>query len=303
MSSQIDLSQLPEPNVIEVVDYELILAERKERFVSLNPIEKQEAIRATLNLESEPIVKILQENAYREMLLRQRINESALAVMLAFSNDGDLDQLAANFHLERLVLDKGNPLAVPPVPPTMESNDDLRARCQMAFEGLSVAGPRGAYIYHALSADGQVSDVSAESPAPCEVVVSVLSREGKGTASSALLAKVTAALNDEDIRPLGDRLKVQSVTIVDYEVEATLYYYPGPESEPIRAAAEKSLQTYIGNQRRIGRDIRRSALYAALHVEGVQRVELVRPAMDIVLNKEQAGFCTSYTITVGGSDE
>lgn len=303
MSGLIDLSQLPEPNVIEVVDYELILAERKERFVSLNPIDKQDAVRATLDLESEPIVKMLQENAYREMLLRQQINESALAVMLAFSNDGDLDQLAANFHLERLELDKGNPLAVPPVPPIMESNDDLRARCQMAFEGLSVAGPRGAYIYHALSADGQVSDVSAESPAPCEVVVSVLSREGKGMASPALLAKVTAALSDEDIRPLGDRLTVQSVTIIEYAVEAILYYYPGPESEPIRAAAEKSLQAYIGNQRRIGRDIRRSALYAALHVEGVQRVELVHPAIDIVLNKEQAGFCTGYTLTLGGSDE
>lgn len=303
MSGLIDLSQLPEPNVIEVVDYEQILADRKERFISLNPIERQDAVRATLQLESEPITKMLQENAYREMLLRQRINEAALAVMLAFSNDGDLDQLAANFHLERLEQDSGNPLAVPPIPPTMESNEDLRARCQMAFEGLSVAGPRGAYIYHALSADGQVSDVSAESPAPCEVVVSVLSREGKGVASPALLAKVTAALSDEDVRPLGDRLTVQSVTIIEYAVEAVLYYYPGPESEPIRAAAEKSLQAYIGNQRRIGRDIRRSALYAALHVEGVQRVELVKPTADIVLTKEQAGYCTSSAISLGGSDE
>ena len=303
MSGMIDLSQLPEPIVIEVVSFEAILAERKERFVSLNPADKQDAVRATLELESEPITKMLQENAYREMLLRQRINEGALAVMLAFAVDGDLDQIAANFHLERLELDKGNPLAVPPIPPTMESNDDLRARCQMAFEGLSVAGPRGAYIYHALSADGRVSDVSAESPAPCEVLVSVLSREGQGVASPDLLAKVTAALSDDDIRPLGDRLTVQSVEVVDYEVEAVLYYYPGPESEPIRAAAEKSLQAYIGNQRRIGRDIRRSALYAALHVEGVQRVELLHPAADIVLNKQQAGYCTGYELSLGGSDE
>ncbi|HEE9760584.1 TPA: baseplate assembly protein [Pseudomonas putida] len=299
----IDLSQLPEPIVIEVVSFEAILAERKERFVSLNPADKQDAVRATLELESEPITKMLQENAYREMLLRQRINEGALAVMLAFAVDGDLDQIAANFHLERLELDKGNPLAVPPIPPTMESNDDLRARCQMAFEGLSVAGPRGAYIYHALSADGRVSDVSAESPAPCEVLVCVLSRDGQGNASPELLAKVTAALNDDDIRPLGDRLTVQSVEVVEYAVEAVLYYYPGPESEPIRTAAEKSLQAYIGNQRRIGRDIRRSALYAALHVEGVQRVELLHPAEDIVLNKQQAGYCTGYELSLGGSDE
>lgn len=303
MSGMIDLSQLPEPSVIEVVSFELILAERKERFISLNPIEKQDAIRATLELESEPITKLLQENAYREMILRQRINEGALAVMLAFAVDGDLDQIAANFHLERLELDKGDPLAVPPIPKTMESNDDLRARCQMAFEGLSVAGPRGAYIYHALSADGRVSDVSAESPAPCEVLVSVLSREGKGIASPELLAKVTAALSDDDIRPLGDRLTVQSVGVIEYAVEAVLYYYPGPESEPIRAAAEKSLQKYISNQRRIGRDIRRSALYAALHVEGVQRVELLQPAVDIVLNKQQAGYCTGYELSLGGSDE
>lgn len=303
MSGMIDLSQLPEPSVIEVVSFESILAERKERFISLNPIEKQDAIRATLELESEPITKLLQENAYREMLLRQRINEAALAVMLAFAVEGDLDQIAANFHLERLELDKGDPLAVPPIPPTMESHEDLRARCQMAFEGLSVAGPRGAYIYHALSADGRVSDVSAESPAPCEVLVSVLSREGKGIASPELLSKVTAALNDDDIRPLGDRLTVQSVAVVEYAVKAVLYYYPGPESEPIREAAEKSLQKYISNQRRIGRDIRRSALYAALHVEGVQRVELLLPAADIVLSKQQAGYCTGYELSLGGSDE
>ncbi|MGF6141376.1 baseplate assembly protein [Pseudomonas laurylsulfatiphila] len=303
MSGMIDLSQLPDPSVIEVVSFELILAERKERFISLNPVEKQDAIRATLELESEPITKLLQENAYREMLLRQRVNEAALAVMLAFAVEGDLDQIAANFHLERLELDKGDPLAVPPIPPTMESNDDLRARCQMAFEGLSVAGPRGAYIYHALSADGRVSDVSAESPAPCEVLVSVLSREGKGIASPELLSKVTAALSDDDIRPLGDRLTVQSVAVVEYAVKAVLFYYPGPESEPIRAAAEESLQRYISNQRRIGRDIRRSALYAALHVEGVQRVELVLPAADIVLSKQQAGYCTGYELSLGGSDE
>ncbi len=45
------------------------------------------------------------------------------------------------------------------------------------------------------------------------------------------------------------------------------------------------LQTYINAQHRLGRDIRKSAIYAALHVEGVQRVELVAPVADIVLMK------------------
>ncbi|NUV25651.1 hypothetical protein MS6204_04603 [Escherichia coli] len=45
----------------------------------------------TLELESEPATKLLQENAYRELLLRQRINEAAQAVMVAYAMGGDLD--------------------------------------------------------------------------------------------------------------------------------------------------------------------------------------------------------------------
>jgi phage-related baseplate assembly protein len=66
---------------------------------------------------------------------------------------------------------------------------------------------------------------------------------------------------------------------MDYAVEAVLYVYPGPATEPMLAAAKVQL-TYINEQRRLGRDIRRSAIYAALHVKGVQRVELInRPQM------------------------
>ncbi|EPU4964886.1 baseplate assembly protein, partial [Citrobacter freundii] len=45
------------------------------------------------------------------------------------------------------------------------------------------------------------------------------------------------------------------------------------------------------------------AIYAALHVEGIQRVELSAPVADIVLDKTQASFCSDYHIAIGGSDE
>ncbi|ECB5046041.1 baseplate assembly protein, partial [Salmonella enterica subsp. enterica serovar Teshie] len=57
------------------------------------------------------------------------------------------------------------------------------------------------------------------------------------------------------------------------------------------------------SQTRLGRDIRRSAIYAALHVEGVQRVELASPLEDVVLDKTQAASCTEWSITNGGTDE
>ncbi|YCI30117.1 baseplate assembly protein [Erwinia sp. PK3-005] len=299
----IDLSQLPAPDVVEVLDYETLLAERKATLISLYPAEQQAAIARTLALESEPIVKLLQENAYREVILRQRVNEAAQANMVAYASDGDLDQLGANNGVTRLTLTPADDTTIPPTPAVMESDDDFRLRVASAFEGLSVAGPTGAYEYHAKSADGRVADASAISPSPACVTVTVLSREGNGEAPPDLLAVVDAALNDEDVRPVADRVTVQSASIMNYAVEAVLYLYPGPEAEPVRAAAEKKLAAFVSAQARLGRDIRKSALYAALHVEGVQRVELAQPAADVVLDKTQAAYCTGYSITVGGSDE
>lgn len=71
----------------------------------------------------------------------------------------------------------------------------------------------------------------------------------------------------------------------------------------VMAAAKVSLQRYIASQTRLGRDIRRSAIFAALHVEGVQRVELASPLADVVLNKTQAASCTQWSVTNGGTDE
>lgn len=301
--ASVDLSQLPMPNVVEELDFEVLLAERKERLISLCRPDDKDAMRRTLQMESEPIVKLLQENAYRELLLRKRINEAAQAVMVAYARSSDLEQLAANNNVRRLVVTTEDTSTVPPIPAVMEDDADLRVRIPAAFEGLSVAGPTAAYEFHALSADGQVADASAISPAPAQVTVTVLSRTGNGQADEALLTKVRDALNDENKRPVSDRLTVQSASIVSYRTIAQLYVYPGPEAEPILAAAKARLQTYISAQRRLGRDIRLSAIYAALHVEGVQRVVISEPAQDIVLNRTQAAHCTEWAVTVGGTDE
>jgi phage-related baseplate assembly protein len=299
----IDLSQLPAPQIVDVPDFETLLAERKAAFIALYPADEQTAVARTLALESEPITKQLQESTYREVLLRQRINEAAQAVMVAYALGGDLDQLAANYNVNRLTVTPADNDAVPPVAAVLESDDALRLRVPAAFEGLSVAGPTAAYEFHARSADGRVADASATSPAPADVVLTVLSREGDGTADNELLAVVGKALNSESVRPVADRLTVRSAEIIPYRVEATVFLYPGPEAEPVMAAAKASLQNYIASQTRLGRDIRRSALYAALHVEGVQRVELASPLADVVLDKTQAASCTHWNVTNGGTDE
>jgi len=294
----IDLSRLPAPVVVEQIDYESILAERKAYAVSLWPADQQAEVAATLALESEPLTKLLQESAYRETLLRQRVNEAALAVLLPFAQGADLEQIGARFNVVRLVITPANPSAVPPVAAVLEDYESLRERIQMAMEGLSTAGPRNAYIFHARSADGRVADASAISPAPAEVVVTVQSALGNGTAAPDLLAVVAAYLSDEDRRPVADRLTVQSAQELPYTVEAVLYLNSsGPESEPVRAAAETRLAALVNARRRLGQEVNRSALDAALHIEGVKRVELPGWA-DVVASLTQAPYCTAYSVTV-----
>ncbi|EKN3347463.1 baseplate assembly protein [Yersinia ruckeri] len=299
----IDLSQLPAPDVVELLDYESILSERKATLLSLCDERQRAAVARTLQLESEPLTKLLEESAYREVMWRQRVNEAARANMLAYSTGADLDQLGANYTVSRLVIVPADGSALPPVAAVMESDSDFRVRIQQAFEGLSVAGSAGAYQFHGRSADGRVADVSVISPSPACVTVSVLSRENDGTANEELIQIVAAALNAEAVRPVADRVTVQSAEIIPYRIDASLFLYPSPEAEPIRQAAEAKLKAYISAQHRLGRDIRLSAIYAALHVEGVQRVELAQPLADIVLSESQASSCTAYTLTVGGSDE
>jgi len=295
----IDLSQLPAPQIIEQIDFEQILAERKAYAIGLWPISEQAEIAARLEMESEPLNKLLQENAYRETVWRQRVNEASLANLLATARGTDLEQLAANFNVKRLVIQEGKPSAVPPVPRLMESDDSLRERAQMAWEGLSTAGPRNSYIFHARAADGRVADATAESPSPAVAVVTVQSLLADGMASADLLAAVNAYVSDDDRRPVADRLTVQSAQIVRYQVKAKLFLLSsGPESEPILAAAEARLLAYVNQRRRLGMEVSESAIHAALHVEGVRKVEL-EGWVDIVATKAQAPYCTAVKVTRG----
>ena len=303
MSTPIDLTQLPAPSVVEVLDFEAILANRKAHLVSLLPEAERAAVTALLELESEPATKLLEENSYQETILRNRVNEAGKAVMLAFALDGDLDQLGANVNVARLVITPANPNALPPLAAVMEDNDAYRLRIQEAPDGLSVAGPKASDEFHARSSDGRVKDASATSPAPASVTVTVLANNDTGIADAALLAIVARALNAEDVRPLGDRLTVQAAQVIDYQIEATLFIGVGPEVPILLDAARANAVRVSQPRRPLGHSIYRSACSAAVHVEGVRKVVLTSPAADIELNATQAARCTAIKLNVVVLDE
>lgn len=292
----VNLSQLPAPDVVETLDYEVILQEMLDDLIARYPD-------FTALVESDPAYKILEVSAYRELRLRQRVNDASKAVMLAFAKGADLDQIGANYDVARLVIDEGNPNAIPPIPPTYESDDDFRARIQLSPEGFTTAGSEGSYVFHGLSADASIKDVQAISPTPGNVTVYVLSRDGDGTAPAGVLTTVANALNADRIRPMTDNVTVQSALITNFAVTAQLVVYPGPDAEVIRQAAVAAVTSYVESVRRIGYDVTLSGLYAALHQPGVQRVNLTAPLANIVLGDGEASFCTGITVTLAGAPD
>lgn len=286
----INLSELPPPQIVEELDFETILDQRKARLLELYPEAAE-----TLALESEPLNYLLQENAYRELVWRQRVNEAAKGVMLAFAQGADLDQMAANNNTQRLVIEPAEPTAVPPKAAVMEDDESLRLRAQAAYETMAVAGPRLQYETLARAADSNVLDASAISPAGAEVTITVLAREGDGTADQNLLDTVDAALQPDEVRPLADRVTVQSAAIETYEIEAILYIPAGPESPAIVERAQQQLADYTAD-RRLAKSIYRTAITSALHVTGITHVELISPAADILRDSTQAAYCTSINL-------
>jgi phage-related baseplate assembly protein len=297
-ATPIDLSRLSSPDIVETIDYETLLAERKAKLVSLYPADQQAEVAAALALESEPMNICLQENAYREVVLRQRVNDAARAVMLAYAKGKDLEHLAALFEVERLTITPADPAN--DIDAVMEGDTDLRARTQLAPQGFSVAGPEGAYISHARNADGLVLDASAVSPAPCEVVVTILSRAGDGTADETLVNKVQAALAADNVRPLTDLVTVQSATIKPYAVRATLVFFAGPDRSVALAEANSRVSAYVSEMHKLGMAITLDGVYAAARAPGVQKVYLDEPAADIPATKSEAPYCTAIELIDGG---
>ena len=287
----IDLSQLAPPDIVETLSYETILSQLKADLIARDP-----TLEAVLALESEPLSKLLEVVAYRETLLRGRVNDSARAIMLAYASGADLDHLAAFYAVARQVIQAANPNVVPPIPEILESDTALRARVQTAPEAFSVAGPTGAYQFLALSASPDVAAVSVDSPYPGAVFVTVQSRTGDGTASAELVAAVRAVLTADEARPLTDGVVVQGVTVQTYTVAATLEIYEGPDPAVVLAEATAAVQALVTATHAPGQDLTLAALIAALKVPGVYDVHITAPVGNLVVNPDTCLYCTAVSV-------
>lgn len=290
----VDLASLPAPEVIEALAFETIVAEIKADLVARYP-----AAADVIDLESEPMVKLLEAFAYRELNIRARYNDEASALLLAYATGTDLDHLGTTYYQEaRLTVTPADNTTIPPTIAVMESDTDYRQRLALKPESWSTAGPRDAFKFHAISADGQIKDASVTSPQGGTTQIYILTRTGTGLPTPTQLATVSGAVNGETVRPLSEEVLVSAPTIVNYSLDIALTLFAGPSTEVVRTAVETALQQFAAASHRLDNDIIRSAIDAAAHVAGVKKVTINSPAADVLCTQAQAPWCTAITVTV-----
>lgn len=287
----IDYSKLALPDAIEAWAFDAILGARMQDFLarwsqkrlidpSLPPYDVE-------RLESDP-AKILQEaDAYREGLVRQRINDAVRATYLASANQwNDVVARAAEY------------LTAPASGETMES---LRRRAQLAWENLSIGGSYGGYAYQALSvAPADIADVAvwgyeahetslfgnkaiADFPKG-EVRIGLLGSARSGLVAPSVLAAVQAAISDRSRRKVNDRINVVQASVVGYSVDARLGLKRGTTAataDPIVAAAKNRVAAYAAAARVQGVRATKGGIEAALMASDpglVVDVELFSPS-------------------------
>ena len=279
MTTLNDLASLPAPAVIEPLSFETIFSELQTEFQSRYP--DYSAL-----LASDPAIKLLEVAAYREVLLRNRINAAAKASLLAFATGSDLDHLAAFYGVTRLM---------------DESDEGLRVRTRQRIIGFANAGGAAHYRYWALSASPEVADVEVDSPDPGRVRISVLAKGEEQTVSNAVLDAVRAVVLRDDIRVLTDTVEVVAAELMPVTVHARLWLYPDAPLETlaaIQAVFTSTLAAYAG----LGWDLTRSWIVGQLQRAGVHKVELLSPTTDIRVAANQAVRLLSLNLDFAGRE-
>ena len=274
-----ELAGLPTPQVLETLRFETVFDALLRDFQVRYP-------QYSALLASDPAIKLIEVAAYRELLLRARINEAARANLLAFAVGNDLEHLGAFYGVSRL---------------PQEQDEPLRRRIRARIMGFANAGGAAHYRYWALSASPEVADVAVDSPEPGRVRISVLAKGEADTVPDAVLDAVRAVVLRDDIRVLTDTVEVVPAELIPVTVTARIWLYP---DTPMAAfeAIEARFKEALAAQSGLGWDLTPSWVIGELHRPGVHKVELHSPTTDIRANANQAVRLMNLNLEFAGRD-
>jgi phage-related baseplate assembly protein len=172
----------------------------------------------------------------------------------------------------------------------IESDEALVERIRLAPASFSVAGPRDAYVFWALTANQAIIDVGVSSPSPGVVDIRPLLEDGEIPGTD-ILDQVDEALSADDVRPLTDQVNVLAPVASNYNIDFD-YWISADDANritTIQNAVTQAVNDYVLWQKtKIGRDINPDELLSRVKQAGAKRVAITAPVFTTLDDTEVA---------------
>ena len=286
------LSVLAQPEVIEELDYDVLLKRR------LGVLKREAARRGVdiseiTELRTDPGRILLEEASYAEMAIRSRQNHIYRSRLLYFAKGADLDHVAEEYGVTRL---------------ENEPDEDLRIRVRIHNRGSSAAGPDDWWRFHAMKADERVEDVAVirvpigpHNQQRGLVRLSILAETPDGVPGEDVLENVRAHVTSDAVRPLGSKVEVVAATSRPVTVRAHIWLLPETQHF-VFEKLETGLKQAFADTRALGWDVTPSWIIGQLQQNGVQRVELLEPTSVIKAAPGEAPLLKRIHLELMGYD-
>lgn len=262
----LDLSRLPAPTLV-AVDYEAIVA---ARLASLGTRMAAAGLPFDITgVENSDTAGISQqEDAFRETLILQAINDAALRRTLGFARGADLDWLATTYYASLGIR-------------RMDGEGDERLERRLLLAPGAYAGAQSAagIAFLALSADVRVIDARAIKRGAGDMECVVLAEPAD---EAAAVEAVRAVLMRASIRPGTVPIAVRAAVPTNVAATLRLVVRPGPDPALVRAEALSMVDRLAFEARStIGRAVSVDELKVRAWVGDVVRVHVEAPAADV----------------------
>jgi phage-related baseplate assembly protein len=280
--------------LLEDIDVEEIISERMIRFKQLWALHDPPSAAQydVENLEFDPIKIQMEAGAFFELLIRDRVNQAARSVTLAYAIGTDLDAIASRY-----------PGGVPRL--ENESDDRYRRRIWLSPNTLSPHGTAEAYEYWALTALPELRDVTAirvvaHDYYPTILITCMLDSVLNPRPSDEQLVQVRLYIQELSRQGLTDVISVNPPKVREVKYRVSVWLYPGAVGDQILARIDLNLQKLVMDQYWLGHDHSLTAIHAACMMGGVHHVDVLEPTENIKVPSDWVVVVTSISVTLGG---
>lgn len=161
--------------------------------------------------ESDPLIKTLEIAAYRELMIRQKIQDLLNASLLSSAQGNDLKKLAELFFDQETISKINN-------------DNEIREKISDFWKNTpySTTGTRSAYEFYTRKFIPEAKDISISTESN-QIIIYVLLQNNFDLSP---LEKAEKNLNDPSIRRLTDKIIVKPVEIIEYDIEIAIKLPP-----------------------------------------------------------------------------